>query len=213
MDDVAALLDEYAPIVNRIARSACFSSSAIDYSDLCQVGDLAVIRAVEAYDPSCGTNIRSFVSRCVRQDVYSEAARFLGVFTVDHRVTSLAAKVNRMHNQGKTDEEIVNDLANTTTRAIDLDHIRDLRIAYARRQHSDVSEEECSACLEDEMTMNDLLDSVIKSDRERVILSHRIMGDSTIEVVAEIIGVSKKQAYALERTLKEKIRVAIEDVA
>jgi len=213
MDDVEALLDEYSPIVNRIARSACFSSPTIDFGDLCQVGDLAVIRAVEAYDPSCGTNIRSFVSRCVRQDIYSEAARFLGVFTVDHRVTSLAAKVNRLHHQGKSDQEIVDELADTTTRSIDLDHIRDLRIAYSRRQHTVVSEEDCTDYSEDEFTMNDLLDSVVKSDRDRIILSQRIMGDASIEDAAEMMGVSKKQAYALERTLKKKIRVAIEDVA
>src|SRR5690606_23814772 len=104
--DTEEILNTYAPLVRRIAKSACYSSAAIDLTDLCQVGEIAVLRAIKAYDPSSGTNIRSFVAKIVRQDIYNEAARFLGVFTVDHRVTSLAAKVNQLSLAGHTDDHI-----------------------------------------------------------------------------------------------------------
>lgn len=89
--DVIAILNEYHYIVKSIVRLTCHSSAAIDVHDLYQIGDLAILEAVKSYDPSCGTTIKSFVGTVVRNAIFHEAGRFLGVFTVDHRVTSLAA--------------------------------------------------------------------------------------------------------------------------
>jgi DNA-directed RNA polymerase specialized sigma subunit len=48
IDDV---LEQYAPIVKSIAKNAFSSSAAIDYADLCQIGALAVLKAIKKYDP------------------------------------------------------------------------------------------------------------------------------------------------------------------
>lgn len=215
LDDaqVVELLNQYGPIVRRIAMSACYSSATIDLQDLYQIGEIAVLQAIKSYDPTCGTTIKSFVSRIVRNKIFHEAARFLGVFTVDHRVTGLAAKVNKLHAKGHSDEEIADILSEVGDRNFDSDHVRDLRIAYSRRQHI-VAEDDDTAegYITKESTIQDLLDGVVQNDIERAILDRRILGDASIKEVSISLGVSQKQLYELENNFKERIKKAIEGI-
>ena len=79
-------MKDYLPLIHNIARSTHRSSAVIDNDDLVQIGMIAVDRAIKTHDSSRGANIKSFVTRLVRNDIYNEAARFLNVLTVDHRV-------------------------------------------------------------------------------------------------------------------------------
>lgn len=208
-EDINEILDEYAPLVRKIARSACYSSAAIDVADLCQVGEIAVLSAIKAYDPSCGTTIKSFVAKVVRQEVYREAARFLGVFTVDFRVTSLAAKVCKLADKGHDDQEIARILKETNKRNIDADHVRDLRIAYNRRQNVILEDDTPDDRIE-EQNIKDLLDSVVRNPIERVILDRHILGRSSVAEIASYVGLNNSQVYALASNLKDRIKSAIE---
>ena len=215
LDDaqVVELLNQYGPIVKRIAKSACYSSATIDLQDLYQVGEIAVLHAVKSYDPSCGTTIKSFVSRVVRNRIFREAARFLGVFTVDHRVTSLAAKVNKLYAKGHSDEEISDILSGIGDRNFDSDHVRDLRIAYSRRQHIVIEDDDTAdGYITKESTIQDLLLEVVQNDIEKTILDRRILGDASIKEVSAALGVTQKQLYDFENTFKERIRKAIEGI-
>ncbi|MCV0439764.1 MAG: sigma-70 family RNA polymerase sigma factor [Hydrogenophaga sp.] len=206
------LLNEYGPIVRRIARSACYSSATIDFADLCQVGDVAVLRAIKSYNPTYGTTIKSYVARIVRQDIYNEAARFLGVFTVDHRVTSLAAKVSKLHAKGKTDEQIAETLT-TSNRKFDAEHVRDLRITYSRRQHSDLQPDDAAdEGIAEESTIQEILRGVVQNDTDVAILEQRLMGDASVKEVAADLKLSQRRVYELENDLKDRIRKAIEGV-
>jgi RNA polymerase sigma factor (sigma-70 family) len=206
------LLNEYGPIVRRIARSACYSSATIDFADLCQVGDFAVLRAVKSYNPTYGTTIKSYVARIVRQDIYNEAARFLGVFTVDHRVTSLAAKVSKLHAKGKGDEEIARTLTESSHRKFDAEHVRDLRIAYSRRQHSNLhSDDAMDEGIAEESTIQELLRGIVRDSVEGMILEKRLMGDASVKEIAKILKLSQRRVYEIENDLKDRIRRAIEN--
>lgn len=212
-EEAIELLNEYGPLVRRIARSACYSSASIDFADLCQVGDVAVLRAIKSYDPTYGTKIKSFVARIVRQDIYNEAAKFLGVFTVDHRVTSLAAKVNKLHAKGKSDDEIAAVLSESSHRNFDSEHVRDLRIAYSRRQHGELQADDAlNDNITDENTIQELLQGVVNTHAESVILEQRFMGDATVKEVAADLQLSQRQVYDIENDLKDRIRKAIEGV-
>lgn len=211
--EAAQLIDQYAPLVNKIARSACYSSASIDFHDLCQIGNFAVLRAVKLYDPTYGASINSFVSRIVRQDIYNEAARFLGVFTVDRRVTRLTSKVNRMHGKGMTDEEIASVLSSESSyRNFDEEHVRDLRLAYSKREHTQLHSECIDESFPEEETIQQIFDSVIQNNVEAVILERRLLGDASVTEVANDLGLSPRWVYNLENDLKDKIRRAIEDV-
>ena len=210
-EDINALLDEYTPIVRRIARSACYCSAAIDMADLYQIGEIAVLRAIKAYDPSAGMNIKSFVARCVKQDIYNEAARFLGVFTVDHRVTSLAAKVHKLHSAGHTDQEIAVILNKTRNRNFDAEHVHDLRVAYHRRQQTPLEDHLIQEDITEEKTIKELLDNIIHDNNDRVILEKRILGHESVKDVATILNLPQRRIYSLEHCLRNRIRIAIED--
>lgn len=206
------LLSEYSSIVRKIARSACFSSSSIDFNDLCQVGDIAVLHAVKTYDPTLGMSIKSYVGRIVRQEIYNEAGRFLGVFTVDHRVTSLSAKITKLYNGGKTEEEIAAIMNKKYGRPFDIEHIRDLRIAYERRQHAELEHDNL---LEEEtqgQTIADIVEQVVVSEQDKLILEQRLLGDASMRDVAKALGINIGQAYKLENLLKNRLRRAITDI-
>jgi len=211
--EVYEILSQYHGLVESIARSAFYSSASIEFADLCQIGDVAVLRAIKTYDPTCGTTIKSYVARVVRQDIFREAARFLGVFTVDHRVTSLAAKASRLHAKGKSDEQISAILSESSQRKFDADHVRDLRLAYGRRQHQelefdDLLDEEDSAT----ENIRSLLRNVICGPTEEIILQQRLLQNEPAGAVANSIGLTQSQLYRLEGEIRERIRKAIEGV-
>lgn len=202
-----AVLDEYRDIVISIARSAVRSSPTIDVSDLCQVGELAVLRAVRTYNPAYGTKITSYVRRLVKQAVYNEAARFLGVFTVDHKTTEVAARVHRMAESGKTDTEIAIALSQHFSRDYDTDHVRDLRLAYSRRNLKPVSNDVCGE--EDIQSIQELLSNIPKSNDEEFILQNHILGHMVADDVAQALDISRGHMYRLEKQLTERIEEAI----
>lgn len=210
-DNILQVLEEYRPLIQKIAKSAYHSSPTIDYTDLCQVGELATINAVRCYDPTRGSQFSSYVSRAIRISIYNEAARFLGVFTVDHRVTELAAKVMRLTERGKTDVEIVEYLnKKIKSRNFDLDHVRDLRLAYSRRQTYIISDDICESNSDDTTSsVEEILSSVIVDEVDEIVLRQKLLGNKTSEQTAELAGVSVRVVTRLEGQLRERIESAI----
>lgn len=207
-EEIVQILDDYRPIVRRIAHSAITSSAAVDVADFYQVGEIAVLQAVRAYDPSCGTNIRSYVSRSVRRAIFNEAARFLGVLTVDRRVTETAAKAARLFQQGHCDKEIARRLNQDLSRHFDEDHVRDLRIAYSRR-HIQVEDEDRAE--EAVVSIEDFLSGIPTNENERYVLKHKILGRDTADNIAAHLSISRSLVYEIEAALTAKIEEAIRD--
>ena len=110
----------------------------------------------------------------------------------------------------KTDEEIAVILTKNGHRSFDADHIKDLRITYNRRKHSELQSDDA---LEEgdakESTIMTLLNDVIEGKTEEVILEQRLMGNTTAEDVASQLGIHVGQLYKLENDLKVRIRQAI----
>lgn len=212
-EDVLRVLDEYKSLIQRIAKSAYTSSPTIEYTDLCQVGELAAINAIRLYDPTRGSKFSSYVSRAIRIGIYNEAARFLGVFTVDHRVTELAAKVIRFTEQGKTDEEIAEQMSQTTSRNFDVEHVRDLRLAYSRRQAYSINEEVSEDPYgEPAYPVEEILKSVTKNEVDEIVLRDKLLGSKTVDEVATLAGVSVRTVSRIEIQLRERIECAIKKV-
>lgn len=204
MDETRELLDEYADLVKKIVHSTNYSYKALDTEDLTQIANLAVLRAVKAYDPSCGTNIRSFVANAVRQDVYREAARFLGVLTVSFHTTRAAAKVSKLADSGLSDAEIAEQLE------IKLEEVKNLRSAYKHKDYLSLDDE--SLLYSPDYDISFLLESVIKSPEDEFILNNRLLSKNPIQKVMDALNISKQQAYNLEASLKSRIARAIDEV-
>lgn len=212
-DAVTQILDQYHALVRHIARRACFSSAAIDIEDLYQVGDMAVLRAVRAYEPSSGRNIKSFVANSIRNAIFNEAARFIGVMTVDFRTTNQASFATKLHEKGQTDIEVAAALTEKYGRKFDVDHVRDLRLTYSRRQYTQIQDDVAIDNIENDLTIRDLLEGVVKDAMDRAILDKRILGTDSVEQVAEYLHVSKKVIYERESNLKNRIKRVIEENA
>lgn len=206
--EIVQILDDYRPIVRRIAHSAITSSAAVDVADFYQVGEIAVLQAIRAYDPSCGTNIRSYVSRAVRRAIFNEAARFLGVLTVDRRVTEMAANAAKLSAQGLSDLDIARRLNQDLSRNLDEGHVRDLRIAYSRR-HIQAQNEETPE--EQVVSIEDFLSNIPTNENERYVLKHKILGRDSAENIAAHLSISRSLVYEIETSLTARIEEAIRD--
>jgi RNA polymerase sigma factor (sigma-70 family) len=210
-EELLRALDSYTGFVRKVAYTAITSSPTIDVEDLFQIGQLAVLRALKSYDPTCGRNIKSYVCSCIRQDIYNEAAHFLGVFTVDHRVTEMGSKINKFVESGKTDQEIAEILNKRYPgRNWTNSKVYDLRLAYTRRQAIpiDVEPEE----IPESLYIEQFLQSIVQDDNDRIILRCRILGDSSAIELAGEMDIPIKKLYSLESSLKSRIKVAIQNI-
>lgn len=210
---VAEILGQYHSLVCSIAKGAYRSSSTLDLQDLYQVGDMAVLRAVRAYDPSSGKNIRSFVAGSVRNAIFNEAARFIGVLTVDFRTTAQASQAAKMHEKGKSDHEIAQFMSEKYGRKFDVDHVRDLRLTYELRRYNCAVNEATVLDDDTQFAIDDVLEVAVKDDLDRLLVEDRILGTVSVEELSAKIGISKKTIYERELALKNRIKRAIEDAA
>lgn len=209
-EELLRTLNEYRGFVRKIAFTAITSSSTIDVEDLCQVGELAVLRAVRTYDPACGRNIKSYICSCIRQDIYNEAARFLGIFTVDHKVTEAGARITKLYAEGKTYSEITDILnqrypgSNWTE-----ERVFDTKLAYSRRSSVSIEHE---PEVSEEAHLKEFLLSLVHNDTEKFILLNRILGNYSVEAAAVDLQKSIRDVYAIESALKQRIVFAIKNI-
>jgi len=209
-EEVVRLLSDYGNLIRGVARSAVKSSSVIGEDDLFQVGAMAALNAIRVYDPSCGTNIKAYVGQAARRAIYNEAACFLGVFTVDRRVTEVAARVNRMVARGKTDAEIAVELTESLKRRFDENHVRDLRLAYAGRNMS--MDAENADLMDTEMrSIEALLEDIPTNRMEKTILHEKILGGMNAQAVATLLDISRRKVYEVERDLTARIEHKIKE--
>lgn len=209
-EELLRTLDEYRSFVRKIAYTAITSSPSIDVEDLCQVGDLAILRAVRSYDPTCGRNIKSYICSCIRQDIYNEAARFLGIFTVDHKVTEMGAKIVKMDAEGKSYKQIADILnerypVNNWTE----ERVFDTKLAYSRRSLVSIEHE---PEISEEVYLKEFLLSLVCNDTEKFILLNRILGKCSAQAAAVDLQKSVKDIYAIESALKQRIMFAIKNI-
>jgi len=210
-EELLRTIEEYAGFIRKVAYTAITSSPTINVDDLCQIGNLAVLRAMRSYDPSCGRNIKSYICSCIRQDIYNEAARFLGVFTVDHRVTEMGAKVNRLVDDNKTDQEIAEILDERYPgKSWTESKVYDLRLAYSRRYPvtPEIEPEE----IPESLHIEQFLESIVQNDTDHKILRERILGDKSAQEVADELDLPIKKFYLLESSLKSRIQIAIQNI-
>lgn len=209
-EELLRTLNEYRGFVRKIAFTAITSSSTLDVEDLCQVGELAVLRGIRTYDPTCGRNIKSYICSCIRQDIYNEAARFLGIFTVDHKVTEAGARITKLYTEGKTYSEITDILnkrypgSNWTE-----ERVFDTKLAYSRRSSVSIEHE---PEVSEEAHLREFLLSLVYNDTEKFILFNRILGNYSVEATAVDLQKSIRDIYAIESALKQRIVFAIKNI-
>ena len=170
------VLDSYRPLIENIISSTVTSSAVLDHSDLLQIGNIAALNAIKKYDPSYGCNIRSFVRRAVKNSIYNEAARFIGVFTVDHRVTALASKQYKLG--------LKNDIYHNFD-VLTEDYSVDNDVSFG--------------------SIDDILERVIVNVLDRDIIYGHILGDKNIKFLCRKYKMSKTSMYRKIEEVKQRI--------
>jgi RNA polymerase sigma factor (sigma-70 family) len=195
-------INDFEPLIKSMARNVYLSSMVLDWSDLCQVGRMAAIKAIKAYDPTAGASLKSFICTAVKQAMYRESAKFISCFTVSPATTRLAAKVNRASARGKTDLEIAEQFNEKES------CVRDLRFLYSKRQDS--FEEVERENYDTELAINDLVSSIVFNDIEQIIWQERIVGDTEVKDLATRLNLTPAKIYLLEQKLKTRIQEVLQ---
>lgn len=192
------LLEEYKPLVEKIAKITYTSSSVIGIDDLIQIGKMAVINAVRTFDPSCGPNLKSYINLLVRQAIFKEAGTFCGVFTLPQKVLSKASRINRLYNDGVSLEKI-QDLTETP-----IDNIKDLLILYRHITTKGIHDA-LNKAYESSPDVMKFLQNLSLTKIEESILWDKILGDKDVDYIAKESGLTIRHVYEIENNLKSRI--------
>ncbi len=143
-----------------------------------------------------------------------EAAKFFGIFTVDHRIPNLSVKISKLHEQGYTDVEIAKKLS-TSERTFDPSYIRDVRIAHGRRHYYLVAENQSliEDSYNDQDSIEQFLCTVASNDNEDFILKNRVLGDMSKQDVSIHLKISIEKVDHIENILKNRIKKSIEEMS
>lgn len=109
-ESIEQIYVQYKGMIRKMITSIVVNNPAIiDPQDLQQAGALALVVALQSYDPSAGS-LPSYIRQCVRNAILDQANSFNSVFTVDEKVRRQANRIIKMRNQGLNDEEIITRL-------------------------------------------------------------------------------------------------------
>lgn len=210
MKNVENFISDYKSLILKIAKEAITSSPAIGIDDLISVGEMAIIRAINSYDPGMGATLSSHINRLIRQDIYAEAAKFCGIFSVTRQIMSLACEVKKLYDSGLSDVEISKQLSLKYNRDYELDHIKSLRIAYQNKVLNNTDHLSTMSYIDEDHIMNMLCD-LDTTLTEKEIIKKRILLDLPATEVANQLGISCRKFKEIEDKLKIKIEVAIRE--
>jgi RNA polymerase sigma-B factor len=202
----------YLPIAERMARGRA-GASPLAYDDLLQVARLALLTAIERWDPDRGdgTDFVGYLVPCIRGEFLHHVRDHTWVVRVPRRVKETAGKVSResaalYQRLGRpprpsevadalgVDREVVLEvlLAQSHQTAGSLDERRDPgEPDDARLGHLDAALDRA----EDRATLRPLLAAL--PERERTILGLRFVGQLTQSEIARRVGVSQMHVSRL----------------
>lgn len=221
------IVEKYLYIVDILIKK--YLNKGVDYEDLYQVGSMALVFAVERYDPSKGFEFTSFATPTIIGEIKRYFRDKGWAIKVPRRLKEISAqlssakeylygKLNRVPNiaelaeyMGYTEEEILEAMEGGQAYS-----------TYSLNQTFDEGGEEGEGAILEKYTGKeeqgyysfenaDLIKSVMKelSEKERDIFKRRFFKNETQQNIAEEMGVSQMTISRLEKKIREKFREAV----
>lgn len=192
-------MTDLKPIVERIAKKTLYLSPVLSQDDLEQVGYLSAFKAIKTFDPSKGSNIKSYLYKCIQRAIYEEASNFYGPYRLPHRILRLCIKINKLSNLGCSDDEISKRLnaEKSPIKKVKPDTIRQLRLLYCGR------EKDINILLAEELPK---LEELSLSNLERNIIYYRFLNHLSIKDTVSLLGIKRKELKEIETLLKYRLR-------
>ncbi|MCH4006607.1 MAG: SigB/SigF/SigG family RNA polymerase sigma factor [Eubacterium sp.] len=218
------LVESHLYMVDILIRK--YLNKGVDYDDLYQVGALALVQAVERFDPSRGFEFSSFATPTILGEIKKYFRDKQWSLKVPRRLKEIASKVQKAkeelysknHKQptipeiaeytGFTEEQIIESMEGSQaygTYSLD-------------KTFEDAGEDGESAFLEkytgfdekgfDRVEMSDIIDTVLEklSDQNKYIFRERFIFNRSQSSIAKTLGVSQMTISRAERNIIKQFR-------
>ncbi|MCI2146713.1 MAG: SigB/SigF/SigG family RNA polymerase sigma factor [Clostridiales bacterium] len=218
------LVESHLYMVDILIRK--YLNKGVDYDDLYQVGALALVQAVERFDPSRGFEFSSFATPTILGEIKKYFRDKQWSLKVPRRLKEIASKVQKAkeelysqnHKQptiseiaeftGYTEEQIIESMEGSQaygTYSLD-------------KTFEDAGEDGESAFLEkytgfddkgfDRVEMSDIINTVLSrlSDQNRYIFRERFIYNRSQSSIAKTLGVSQMTISRAERNIIKQFR-------
>jgi RNA polymerase sigma-B factor len=238
-EEIKALFAEYMKsnseeIRNRIVEhylylaeiiSKKYTGRGIDYDDLYQIASMALVLAVERFDPSKGFVFSSFATPTIIGEIKRYFRDKSWSVKVPRRVKELALQVNSarerlqtLNGKPPTIPELADYMGCSEEDVLEAMESGQTYRAYSLNQELNDDNDENIARMDHFMSIEekgyedfenaDLIKKVIAglSDKERAIFNDRVLGTKTQQEVANEYGVSQMTISRLESEIRDKFR-------
>lgn len=172
--------------------------SVVDNQDLQQAGALALIVALQSYDPSLGS-FQSYIRKCIRNALLEQANSFNSVFTVDEKVRRQANAIIKMRAEGLSNDIIMTRLG-IKTRATFLSL---LGLIESHSVDLDQVEIEAEAILEEESILK-MLDEIGLMKLEMKFIN-LIINNHSIDEIMKAMDISRSRLFEIKASIRDKI--------
>jgi RNA polymerase sigma-B factor len=210
-----ALVERFMPLARHLARRY---PAGAEREDVVQVASLALVKAVDRFDPTQGSAFASFATPTILGEIKRYFRDFGWPVHVPRELQELAVKVERASDamtsslgRAPTPAELADELG------ADVEHVlealasdtahRPIALDHPRREDADeppraiaATEEAGYAKVEDAVAVDSLLD--LLSARDRLIVKLRFREDMLQREIASALGISQMQvSRVLARTI------------
>jgi len=215
-----AILEKYLYIAQIIAKK--FVGRGVEYDDLYQVASLALIKAVERFEPDRGVKFASFATPTLVGEIknyFRDKTRMIRISRRDsemiRRLDEAKEALSHSSGHGVTPEELAGHLGISVERVLEL--METQSAAYAASLDSCLAVSEDLKLVKllgsndseyDRIEDKDFLDRCFAqmTDVERQVIEQRYMADMSQREVAAGLGVSQMYVSRIERRILEKFR-------
>jgi RNA polymerase sigma-B factor len=214
------ILKKYLYIAEIVAKK--FSGRGVEYDDLYQVASLALIKAVDRFEPGRGVKFASFATPTLVGEIknyFRDKTRMIRISRRDsemiRHLEEAREAISHSSGRGVTPEEIADYLGITVERVLEL--METQSAAYATSLDSCLAVSEDLKLVKllgstdsefDRIEDRDFLDSCFEhlNEIEKQVIRERYMADKSQREVAAGLGVSQMYISRIERRILDKFR-------
>jgi RNA polymerase sigma-B factor len=217
------LVEHYLYLAEILSKK--YTGRGIDYDDLYQVASMALLLAVERFDPSKGFAFTSYATPTIIGEIKKYFRDKSWAVKVPRRIKELSLKLaaarealQAMNGRVPTVPELADYMECSEEDVLEAMESGQTFRAYSLNQEISGDGEDGSTTLDQYMSVEekgyenfenaDLIKNVMAglTERERAIFGDRVLGTKTQQEVADEYGVSQMTISRLEAEIREKFR-------
>lgn len=213
------LIERYLYIAEIAAKK--FAGRGVDYEDLFQVASLALVKAIERFEPERGIKFSSYATPSLIGEIKNYFRDSSRVMRLPRRDTEQLKKMNLFiqeqivqHGEKPSVKAIANHLGILPERVLEVlemkqaDNIMSLDSALAVGENCSLStvlgqEDESFEQIENHDFIRYCMS--LLNDTEKTIIQERYIGNKTQKQVADMLDVSQMQVSRMERKILSKL--------